>query len=80
MKTNCGEKLLESLLKISEEYDINLFDASIKFCEINKCDIESLLEMADSSVVELIKNDAIKEGMIQKKHTKNKVSLDSLMG
>ena len=74
-----GEKLLEALMFLSEKYTINLFDAALKFCEIQNCDIESVLEMADNMVVELIKKDAITAGMVQKKHTRKAVNLDALM-
>lgn len=74
-----GEKLLGILTQISEDYSLNIFDATLKFCELHNCDIESVMEMADGIVIEQLKQAAMSSNMIQKKFVKQKANLNSLM-
>lgn len=73
-----SEKLYTAISEISSYYNINLWDAVFKFCELNNYDIEVVISNADAILLKELEKCASNERMIQKKYIKKKSSLENL--
>jgi hypothetical protein len=70
-----SEKIHLGIANIMEELECNIWEATMVFCERNGIDAEDIVRQMDTSTISRIKECAMKERMVQRRHIESLVQL-----